>query len=76
MFTSSLAYHCLLELYGIDAQAPDRWGHVPQRPIAGDDNNLPDKASPWGETGSASGVKWTTAVCEMTHLYAVSPDDV
>ena len=29
-----------------------------------------------GETGSASGVKWTTAVCEMTHLYAVSLDDV
>ena len=38
--------------------------------------NLPDEASPWGETGSASGVKWTTAVYEMTHLYAVSPDDV
>ena len=39
-------------------------------------DNLPDEASPWGETGSASGVKWTTAVYEMTHLYAVSPDDV
>jgi len=25
---------------------------------------------------SASGVKQTTAVYEMTHLYAVSPDDV
>ena len=23
-------------------------------------DNLPDEASPWGETGSASGVKWTT----------------
>jgi len=39
-------------------------------------DNLPDEASPWGETGSASGVKWTIAVYEMTHLYAVSPDDV
>jgi len=29
-----------------------------------------------GGTGSASGVKWTTAVYEMTHLYAVSQDDV
>ena len=39
-------------------------------------DNLPDEVSPWGDTGSASGVKWTTAVYEMTHLYAVSPDDV
>jgi len=23
-------------------------------------DNLPDEASPWGKTGSASGVKWTT----------------